>query len=295
MEIGRIAAFGGRGRLVRRVGFADAVGDGGDFEDGIDGDADPAQFPRAIERGDELAERGIHLHPETMTTTPGGHESGGNGVSDVAARAERVLKAHDYAERRDWPGYFRAVAGKPPRDTLIEALRLFDLEPASSPRLGVDLGSGEGRDSAEMLRRGWRVVAIDSHPQSMELLRARKDLVNVDRLECRVERFDDAGVPVCDLVNASYALPFCSRERFESMWRGMITAIRPGGRFAGQLFGDRDDWVKRGDSVHHSREEINRLFEGFVFDRLVEEDRLGEDGASAAKRWHVFHIVARKR
>ncbi len=230
-----------------------------------------------------------------MTTTPTGHESGDQGHPRETSPAQPVLKAHDYAERRDWPGYFRAVAGKPPRDTLLEALRLFDLEPTSSPRLGVDLGSGEGRDSAEMLRRGWRVIAIDSHPTSMGLLRARNDLANVERLECRVERFDDATLPTCDFINASYALPFCARERFDAMWNRIITAIRPGGRFAGQLFGDRDDWVKRGDSLHHTRDDINRLFKGFVFDRLIEEDRLGEDGASAPKRWHVFHIVARMR
>src|SRR5690606_3661669 len=71
-------------------------------------------------------------------------------------------KAEHYAEKRDWPGYFEVVLGKPARETLVDALARFERDGAA-PGFAIDLGCGEGRDSAELLRRGWRVLAIDGH------------------------------------------------------------------------------------------------------------------------------------
>src|SRR3954468_24291573 len=80
-------------------------------------------------------------------------------------------KAHEHAAKRDWPAYFAAVAGKPARDTLLKALELFEKE-KRAPGFAVDLGCGSGRDTLELLRRGWRVLAVDSSSEGMELLRA---------------------------------------------------------------------------------------------------------------------------
>lgn len=33
-----------------------------------------------------------------------------------------AMRAQDYSEVQDWPGYFGAVLGKPPRETLVAAL-----------------------------------------------------------------------------------------------------------------------------------------------------------------------------
>ncbi len=54
-----------------------------------------------------------------------------------------------------WGRYLR-LAGDDPRATLVDALERFP-----APGLAVDLGAGTGRDSAELLRRGWSVIAFD--------------------------------------------------------------------------------------------------------------------------------------
>jgi hypothetical protein len=38
------------------------------------------------------------------------------------------MTAQDYSEVPDWPGYFRTVLGKDPRETLIKALDAFERE-----------------------------------------------------------------------------------------------------------------------------------------------------------------------
>ena len=79
------------------------------------------------------------------------------------------LRAQDYSEANDWPGYFAAVIGKPPRDTLLAALDSFEQE-GFAGGLAFDLAAGEGRDALELLARGWRVVATDNHPEAFSHL-----------------------------------------------------------------------------------------------------------------------------
>lgn len=217
----------------------------------------------------------------------------GEDANTVAGGASR--KAHEYAAVKDWHGYFGVVLGKPPRETLMAALAAFDKEPPpASPRLVVDFGCGEGRDTLELLRRGWRVLAIDAQPEAFEHLLPRVPEEHRARLETRVATYEESELPPCDLLNASFALPFCSAEGFPEVWRRVVDAIRPGGRFAGQLFGDRDEWTRLGDRLHHTRSDVDRLFERFVFESLREDEKDEADG-SGGKHWHVYHIVARKR
>ncbi|MGH7014555.1 MAG: hypothetical protein ACREEL_10475 [Stellaceae bacterium] len=48
--------------------------------------------------------------------------------------------------------YHDAVAGRPPRATLLRALAAFDAE--NRVGFAVDLGAGEGRAAIALLRRG---------------------------------------------------------------------------------------------------------------------------------------------
>lgn len=207
-----------------------------------------------------------------------------------------LLKAHEYAEKRDWPKYFQAVAGKGPRDTLLKALELFDKEPSpQDQRFAVDLGCGSGRDTFELLRRGWRVLATDSHPLALDLL--LKDVPPEHRrnLETRAADFASVEIPPAPLVNASYSLPFCEPADFPGLWSRIVRAIPPGGRFAGQFFGDRDDWATIPDRSHHTRPQVERLLSEFLIEQLSEAENREAGATGEVKNWHIFHIVARKR
>jgi hypothetical protein len=106
---------------------------------------------------------------------------------------------------------------------------------------------------------------------------------------------EEARWPEAQLVTASYALPFCPPERFEALWARIVESLPPGGRFAGQLFGERDDWSGRGDITFLTRPRLERLLGGFVLEWLVEEDEDGPTAMGERKHWHCFHVVARKR
>ena len=203
------------------------------------------------------------------------------------------MSAQDFSEIEDWSGYFDAVLGKGARDTLIFALDSFEQE-GFSKGFAIDLASGEGRDSLELLSRKWRVLATDNHPEAFSYLWARVPEVLKPQLTTKEVSFCDMKFPDCDMVNASFALPFCEPQHFEELWNKIIRSIRPGGRFAGQFFGSRDTWASLPNRSHHSREEVLKLLEGFSIEMMREEERDDPPELRKPKHWQIFHIVARK-
>jgi len=187
--------------------------------------------------------------------------------------------------------YHTAVAGRPPRPTLLRALAVFD----SENRVGfaVDLGAGEGRDTIALLQRGWSVLAIDSDATALTHLRARRDLQPGARLVTLHGSFIDTAWPQADLVNASFALPLCPVERFPELWMRLRVSLLPDGCFAGQLYGERDSWAGRPGLTVHSRDAARALVEGWTIEMFEEEETDAITPRGEAKHWHIFHIVAR--
>ena len=195
----------------------------------------------------------------------------------------------------DWADYYEKTGGRPPRETLLFALDRFDAEPVAGRRFAVDLGCGSGRDTIELLRRGWQVLAIDAEPAAIEKLTARNDMPTGVALTGQVARFVDAIWPPCDLVNSSFALPLMPPHEFATVWPRITGSLNPGGRIACQLFGPRDSWAGRSGMSFHDRAAVEALLEGLDIEMLREEEDDSTTVRGEAKHWHVFHIVARRR
>jgi tellurite methyltransferase len=194
-----------------------------------------------------------------------------------------------------WTDYYQAVKGRPPRETLLTALTKFDAETAfGTLRFAVDLGCGDGRDTVELLRRGWQVLAIDGEEQAIDRLLKRSE-IDLPLLETRVERFEELALPEkVDLINASFCLQFCPPADFPAFWQKIVAAIREEGRFCGHLIGDRDSWAAYDHMNHHTREQVLELLAPFDIEHLEEEEHPGKTALEVEKYWHLFHIVARK-
>jgi tellurite methyltransferase len=183
-----------------------------------------------------------------------------------------------------------------PRKTLLYALARFDEDGLRDP-FAVDLGCGSGRDTVELLRRGWKVLAIDGEAEAIERLLASEDLPSsaLERLSTQVSRFEDAAWPDADLVNSSFALPFCPPESFPRLWQRIKSSVRlGGGRFSGQLFGDRDGWSGERELTFHTRAQVEALLGSFEVEWLEEVEEDGCTAVGEPKRWHLFHVVARR-
>jgi tellurite methyltransferase len=197
--------------------------------------------------------------------------------------------------RSPWLEHYKATAGHSPSDTLTKALALFEGETQSKKlRFAIDLGCGGGKDTFELLRRGWRVLAVDSEPEIIQWINSTVSPKYRARLRTRVAFFEQLRLPKCDLINASYGLPFCPPNQFDSLWRKIVASIPTGGRFAGHLFGIRDEWSKDADKTFHTIQQIDNLLCEFEIEHFREKEREGTTASGRGKHWHVFSIVARK-
>lgn len=197
--------------------------------------------------------------------------------------------AADDSTRRGFAAYYDGAKGRPPRETLIEAASAF-----ARPGFAVDLGCGDGRDTVELLRRGWRVLGVDSSEEGIVRLKARDDLPAERTLETRIAKIEETAWPPADLVNASFVLPLVPPSAFGRVWKRIGASLVPGGRFAGQLYGPRDGWAERPGLSILDREAVERLISGFAVERFDEAETDEPTAKGTPKHWHVFHLVLRK-
>lgn len=196
------------------------------------------------------------------------------------------------ADATSWAAYYQRTAGREPRPLYIDALTRFAL--AGQPTAGllaVDLGSGDGAEARDLLRHGWRVLAVDAEPAAIEQLRAQTPPEAAPRLETLVSSFEELALPPASLIYAGFSLPFCAPEAFPRLWAALTACLLPGGRLACHLFGDRDGWAARPTMTFHSRSAVEALAAGLAVERLDEFEHAG-DSFSGPKCWHYFELIA---
>lgn len=205
-----------------------------------------------------------------------------------------MKRAEKAASPADWAGYYRWTAKRPPRELLLQTLNHIDWEgrPARG-RTAIDLGFGAGTDTLELLRRGWTVIAVDGQEAAARFLARRVPPRLRKSLTCVVAPMEGIELPRADLVYASFSLPFCSPSRFPELWATIRKSIRPGGHFAGQLFGDHDGWCGKRPISFHSDREVRQLARGFKLEMIRETFEVGM-AYSGPKHWHFFDLILGK-
>jgi len=197
-------------------------------------------------------------------------------------------------KRWSWRGYYEKTAKGVAWDTLREAMRLASKSSKAREHFAIDLGCGAGRDTLALLRHGWKVLAIDNQPMAIRWIRSSVPSKYRQQLRTRVALFERTDLPQCDLLNASYSLPFCPPERFRLLWRQIEKSIRPGGWFSGHFFGINDEWASLTDMTFHSRKQVKFLLRHFKMESFSEKEWEGTTSSGRKKHWHVFSVVARK-
>lgn len=186
----------------------------------------------------------------------------------------------------DWAPYVAFTSGDPPRPLHQVALACF-----TEPGTAVDLGCGAGNETLDLLDRGWQVHAVDSSAAALAEVSRRAG----SRRRLTLERSDlwDARPPVADLVFAGFSLFFAPPERFAETWTVVTRSVRPGGLFAGQLLGVRDDWARQPEISAQDDAEVQALLDGWSVERLDEVEYDGR-AMSGPKHWHHYDVLARR-
>lgn len=185
----------------------------------------------------------------------------------------------------DWDTYLKATSKMKCRPLLREALQYVNGDTA------LDLGAGSLADTLFLLNSGFKVTAVDSNSKVMEY--AKPD----ENLSVEICAFEDYSFPenLFDLVNAQYALPFNLPKTFKGTFRRMVSSMKMGAIFTGQLFGTEDGWVEKKTMTFFSAEEVHELLDCFSKVHVLrEEKKIGPTVSGMDKFWHVFHIIAEK-
>ena len=193
-----------------------------------------------------------------------------------------------------WDDYYQKIQGREPRPLLMDVLNAFARETSPSSRLAIDLGCGDGTETIALLARGWNVLAVDGEPAAIHRLLKKLPENGHPHLQTQIMKFQELSLPPADLIHASFSLPFCPPEYFDAFWNKIVSAIKPGGRFAGQFFGVNDSWSTKPDMTFRTAGQLRAMLERFEVESFVE---LEEDGqaASGPKHWHLFTVIARKK
>jgi len=194
-------------------------------------------------------------------------------------------------KNRDWPEFIKRTLDIPPRWYLRKALELF----SDFSGHAVDLGCGSGIDTIRLIECGWTVTAIDSTPDGFSNILSRLPEGKRGNVELIEASFEDVELPETDLMYSAFSVPFCKPEYFGTFWDKIVKSIKPGGRFAGNLFGEKDEWTYMADATFITKERFDSLFEGFEIEHFREQYSEGPSVLVPTKLWHLFDVVARKR
>lgn len=197
-----------------------------------------------------------------------------------------------------WNEYYKNKSNHTPRDTLIKALEFISNKNKSKKKLfAIDIGCGHGADTLELLKQGWKVFAADGDENGLKILNESVSDEHKKNLRTKQISFEDYGntkLEKCNLLNASYSLPFCKPEYFDVFWEKISGSIKKGGMFSGQFFGEKDDWADNKGMVFHNIKKVKELFKEFEIKYFEERDEDGKTASGDLKHWHVFSVIAEK-
>ena len=194
-------------------------------------------------------------------------------------------------ENTNWPEFIRRTLDMQPRWMLKKALELF----GGFSGYAVELGCGSGIDTIKLVESGWNVFAVDSIADGFINILSKLPESLHGNVECVEASFESLTIPEADLVYSVFSVPFCRPESFDEFWGEIVEAIRPGGRFAGNLFGVKDEWAYMTDATFITKERFDELFEGFEIEHFREQYSEGPSVLTPTKLWHLFDVVARKK
>lgn len=185
-----------------------------------------------------------------------------------------------------WTKYQERTASGKPRSLVIDALSHITEKEAA-----LDLGAGALNEAQFLLEQGFKeVVAVDLTPQFKTL--SLPEGARFQYVQGSIESYDFPPGHF-DLVSAQFTLPFLSKDAFERVWVGISQTLKPRGIFAGQLFGERDDWSSDSGMTFHSKEGVEELVKEYGTVICNEREYVEKD--ARAKHWHYFDLILRKK
>lgn len=192
-----------------------------------------------------------------------------------------------------WQNYFDKNKGRPVRPLYLKALEQAAF--AEDSKIAIDLGCGAGIETADLLSRGWDVLAIDREPAALDAVRSLISPPQELKLELRcqwLESIED--LPASSFIYAYHSLPFCGSESLGRLFRLVAKNLRNRGIFAGSFFGPNDDWVLGNRATGISVSQLKIYLSNLNISYVEEVESIDPAAGKGRNNFHIIDIIASK-
>lgn len=163
----------------------------------------------------------------------------------------------------------------------------------------LDLGAGAGVDSFFFVRNGHKVIAIDRETSVLEEFISKNSDTYFENINVIKDDFYKIKLPSCDVIYASYSIPFCKTDEFQDKWKALELQVGIGTIIAIVFFGKKDDWNALTERfTFHSAKDVEHLLKNYeilhIEDREYEGTSLNQKREIVKKHWNVIDVIAKK-
>lgn len=194
-----------------------------------------------------------------------------------------------------WDAYYQNKLNEPAREFVAKTLQVL---PHPHQVVAIDLGAGVGHETLLLLEKGYHVKALDNQKAAFEFMLKRPEIVtHKDRLTTITSSFENLDfnqLPAADIIVASFSLPFCRPENFDSFWINIVQKIKPGGYFIGNTFDPGFTVFAESDRIKmtfHTKAQTAALFKGF---KIISLNEIQKEATIPGKQDHYYEIFAQK-
>lgn len=92
------------------------------------------------------------------------------------------------------------------------------------PKFAIDLGCGAGRDTIYLIKKGWRVLAIDRE-NTKERINNKLSDKEKEKFNFQCQSFEDIQLEKNNLLAANFSIPFCDKQYFDEFWNRIVNSI----------------------------------------------------------------------
>lgn len=160
----------------------------------------------------------------------------------------------------------------------------------------LDLGSGSGNETIDLLSRNWNVLGTDLSPRSGEVISQRAQQLG-GRFQFQEGDFSTVRLnDYYDLVISFYSLPFGNKKDLPILITNLSCHMKSGAVIAVNFFGEKHDFVKHGKAYGITKSEINQLFDTNHFKIIYFLNRIynQRDFDGNQIHWDILDIIAIK-
>lgn len=192
---------------------------------------------------------------------------------------------------KKWNEYYKQTISESPSKILAKYFDL-GLDGNTENKRAIDLGCGVGNDTVYLLKKDYKVTAIDKESSVIDLIKIRvSDTSNLDFI---IDDFENIKLSKANLIVSNLSIYFCKPQYFDRFCHEITNNIIEGGYFVGSFLGKEDEWSLDSNRTFIDKEQLDIIFKDFeiVFFKEIKFNK--ETTKGKMKFWHIYQIIARK-